>query len=299
VSALTEVIGPSDRRPSDRRPSDRRRPAVTVDPGAVTAPDGAGRTPGSQGRSRRARWHRAVSPVAIVGLWVLLSETGVISSSKLPPAWTVAKTAWQLTSSGVLETNLLASLERVVIGLAIGVTVGVTLALVSGLSRLGEVTVDPPLQALKALPILAALPLIIVWFGIGQTSKLVIIASAVSFPIYVNLVAGIRGIDPKLLEAAKTLDLSRYQTIRNIVLPGAADSFLVGLRFATATAWLVLVVSEQINATSGIGYLMENAEDYFRIDIIIVGLFVYALLGIGSDALVRAGERRYLRWRSA
>jgi sulfonate transport system permease protein len=250
-------------------------------------------------RRRHVPGLRLVSPLVLLGAWALASGTGMISSEKLPTAWTVAKTGWQLISAGTLESNLWSSLERVIVGLTAGVVVGAVLAVAVGLNRSADVVVDPPMQAFRALPVLALVPLFIVWFGIGQEMKYLMIAFAVAFPIYINLSAGIRDIDPKLLEAACTLDLGRLATIRHVVIPGAAASFLVGLRFALATSWLVLVVCEQVNATSGIGYLMQNAENYFRTDIIIVGLIVYAVLGLGSDALVRWGERRLLRWRSA
>jgi sulfonate transport system permease protein len=153
------------------------------------------------------------------------------------------------------------------------------------------------MQAFRTLPIFALLPLFVVWVGIGQASKLDMIAFATSFPIYINLYAGIRGIDPKLLEAARTLRLSRLETLRHIVIPGTMAAFLVGLRFATATAWLVLVVVEQVNASSGIGFLMANAESYLEVNIIVVGLVIYAALGLLSDSLVRFSERRVLAWR--
>ena len=166
-----------------------------------------------------------------------------------------------------------------------------------GLSRLGEDAVDAPLQMVRTLPHLALVPLFILWFGIGETPKIALVALGAVFPIYLNLFAGIRGVDPKLVEAANTLGLSRGELIRHVILPGALPSALVGLRYALGVAWLSLVVGEQINAQSGIGYMMMDAREFLRTDIIMVGLLVYALLGLGADQLVRALERRALVWR--
>ncbi|MEI9891707.1 MAG: ABC transporter permease subunit [Caulobacteraceae bacterium] len=206
---------------------------------------------------------------------------------------------WGLIVSGELATNLAVSLARVLAGLAIGVTVGSVLALAAGLSRLGEGLVDPPLQMLRTLPALALTPLFIVWFGIGETPKVGLIALAVTFPIYLNLFNGIRGVDVKLAEAGRTLGLNNWELIREVVLPGALPSFLVGFRYALSVSVLVLVVAESVNASAGLGYLINDARDYLRTDIIVVCLILYALLGLLADNLVRFIERRALAWRPA
>jgi sulfonate transport system permease protein len=210
----------------------------------------------------------------------------------------VGRTAVLLVQTGQLQQNLLVSLGRVTVGLTLGVGIGTALALIAGLTRLGDDLVDPVVQMLRTLPALALIPMFIVWFGIGETAKIAVIAFATGFPVYLNLYAGIRGTDRGLIEAARTLDLTRFQMVRRVVLPGAMASFLVGLRYSAGIAWLVLVVSEQINATTGIGAMMENAQDFLRTDVIVLGLVVYATLGLLSDALVRLLERRALRWRS-
>ena len=195
-----------------------------------------------------------------------------------------------------MPENLIVSLRRILIGLAIGVLAGLVLAVVSGLTALGEDFIDAPVQMIRAMPILALVPLDIIWFGIGEQAKIVLIAFAVMFPIYLNTHAAIRRIDPRFLELASTLRLSRRQVVRRVVLPGALPGFFTGLRFAAAIAWLVLVVSEQINANRGLGYLMNKAQEFDQTDVIVVGLLVYGTLGLLSDALVRLVERRALRW---
>jgi sulfonate transport system permease protein len=242
------------------------------------------------------RW---VSPLAMLLLWEGASRAGLIPPNILAAPSTVLHSLWVLIVSGDLASNLAVSLARVLAGLAIGVTAGSVLALAAGLSRLGEGLVDPPLQMLRTLPALALTPLFIVWFGIGETPKIALIALGVAFPIYLNLYNGIRGVDVKLMEAGRTLGLSSWQLVCEVVLPGALPSFLVGFRYALSVSILVLVVAESVNASAGLGYLINNARDYLRTDIIVVCLVLYALLGLLADTLVRLIERRALAWRPA
>ncbi len=246
---------------------------------------------------RSGVWRRAVSPVLLLVCWQLASSSGLISTRVLAAPTTVLDAGWALIASGELSNHLWVSLGRVARGLCIGVSAGLGLALVSGLFRLGEDLLDPPLQMLRTLPVLALVPLFILWFGIGETPKIALVALGTLFPIYLNTYAGIRGIDNKLVEVASSLPLNRLGLIVHVILPGALPSFLVGLRYSLGVAWLILVISEQINATAGIGYLMTNAREFMRTDIIVVGLVVYSLLGLLTDALVRVLERRVLSWR--
>ena len=245
-------------------------------------------------RLSRQRW---LSPLALILLWELGARTGVIPAHVLAAPSTVTLTAWRMILSGELPINMLVSLGRAMAGLAIGLVVGSTLAIVAGLSRAGDAMVDPPVQMLRTLPSLALTPLFIVWFGIGETPKIALIALGTTFPIYLNLYGGIRGIDPKLIEAARTFGLRGADLIRHVILPGALPAFLLGLRFALAGSWLILVVAELINASAGLGYLINNARDFARTDVIVVCLVIYALLGLGADGLVRALERHALAWR--
>jgi sulfonate transport system permease protein len=150
---------------------------------------------------------------------------------------------------------------------------------------------------IRTLPFLGLVPLFILWFGIGEAPKVALVALGTTFPIYLNLFAGIRAVDVKLVEAATVFGLNRGQLVRHVILPGALPSALVGLRYALSVAWLSLVIAEQLNANAGIGYLINDARDFLRTDIIVVGLLVYALLGLTADALVRFLERRALAWR--
>jgi sulfonate transport system permease protein len=257
--------------------------------------------PRTRGAARAAfestHLRRAIGPLAILVVWQLLSSTGLVSARVLAAPTVVAETGWNLLATGELQNHLWVSLGRVARGLLLGVTTGLVLALVAGLFRLGEDLLDPAIQMLRTLPVLALVPLFILWFGIGETPKVLLVALGTLFPVYLNTYAGIRSIDVKLIEAASTMGLNRLGLIAHVILPGALPSALVGLRYSLGIAWLVLVVSEQINATAGIGYLMTNAREFLRTDIIVVGLVVYSLLGLGTDLLVRALERRILVWR--
>ncbi|NLU84254.1 ABC transporter permease [Rhodococcus sp. HNM0569] len=246
---------------------------------------------------RPIRFGLAIGPLLLLGLWVAASASGQLDPKTLSAPWTVVTTAWELIDDGRLQSNLLTSVERALIGGVLGVVFGVVLALISGLSRIGEALVDGPVQIKRSIPTLALMPLAILWFGIGEEMKILLIALSVFVPIYINTHAALRSIDARYVELAETLDLSRGQFVRKVALPGALPGFFTGLRMAVTVAWLALVVVEQVNATSGIGYLMFQARNYGLTDIIIVGLVVYAVLGFGSDLLVRSAERRALAWR--
>jgi len=238
-----------------------------------------------------------ISPLAFLALWELGSRTGVIPERTLAAPSSVLVTLWQMIVSGELPDNLAVSFLRVAAGLAIGITVGVVLGLTAGLSSKGEAAIDPIIQIKRTIPTLALTPLFIVWFGIGETPKIALIAFASVFPVYLNLYSGIRGVDVRLVEGARSFGLSKAEVIWHVILPGALPSLLVGLRYSLSIAILVLVVAEQINASAGLGYLVNNARDFMRTDIIVVCLLVYAALGLGADALVRAIESRALAWR--
>jgi sulfonate transport system permease protein len=243
------------------------------------------------------QWLRVLSPFALLAAWQIASSAGLISSHTLAPPSRVIASFWQLAADGALQHHLLVSLGRVAKGMALAILIGGSLALLSGLSRLGEYIIDAPMQMLRTLPVLALIPFFIIWFGIGEMPKVALVTVAATFPIYLTLYAGIRGVDIKLVELAKVIGLSRPALIRHVILPAALPTALVGLRYALGISWLILVAAEQINATSGVGYLMNDARDFMRTDILVVGLLIYAFLGLVVDILVRWLERRLLAWR--
>ncbi|WP_280432565.1 ABC transporter permease [Nocardia brasiliensis] len=281
---------------------------ATLDAG-VLGRLGRGRAPAAAPAKRKPAGRRlgpgrpipfgvALGPALLIAAWVLGSASGALDPETLPAPWVVAQTAGDLATDGRLQSNLLTSVQRAGIGLVIGVLAGLILALVAGLSRIGEALVDGPIQIKRAIPTLALIPLFIVWFGIGEEMKLVVITTSVAIPIYLNTHAYLRSVDARYVELAQTVGLSRWGFIRRVALPGSLPGFFIGLRLAVTIAWLALVVVEQVNATSGIGYLMTQARTYGQIDVIVVGLVIYGLLGLFGDLAVRAVERKALSWRS-
>jgi sulfonate transport system permease protein len=272
-------------------------------------PSGAGGGAGDAGRAipagrkrRRRGLLRLISPVVLLLLWQGENKLGLVSTQKLPPPTQVWSTAVSLVTTnspayGTLQDAMLVSLERVAIGFGCGATAGILLAMITGLSRVGENAVDPPLQMLRTLPLFGLIPVFIVWFGIGELPKILLIAIGTAIPLYLNTFAGIRSVDGKLAELGRVLHLRRSELITQIVLPGALPQVFVGLRLSLGAAWLSLVVAEQINANAGLGFMINQAEQFDRNDVIFVCLLVYCILGLLTDALVRLLERRALAWR--
>jgi sulfonate transport system permease protein len=246
-----------------------------------------------------ARWSYFAGPLLLLGLWLFAVGVLHVPATKIPSPGSVVSALRQEISNGQLGTALGVSVKRVVLGLLLGVAVGSLLAMFSGLTKVGERLVDATMHMLRTMPVLALLPVFVVWFGIGEEAKVVVIAWAVAFPIYINLFAGIKSIDPKLIEAGQVLGLSRLGLIRQVILPGALPQFLTGLRLAMGVAWLVLVAAEEINAVSGLGYMISNAENLEQTNIIFAVLIVFSLLGVASDVIVRLIERWALAWRSS
>jgi sulfonate transport system permease protein len=269
----------------------------------VTAPSGIVLTSPILRRRRRVRVRvprtvrRIVGPLVVIILWQVVCSAGVFTSYEVASPIAVFDAGRELAVQGVLLPNLLISLRRVLEGLGLGVGIGLTLAVLSGLFRAGEDLLDPVVQAARAVPILGLVPLAIIWFGVGEMPKIFLIALGSTFAIYINTFAGIRGVDTKLVEAGETFGLDRWGLVRKIILPGALPNFLIGLRLALVGSWLIVIVAEEINAQSGLGYLIMQAQTTDRTDIMMLGLAIYAILGLLADALVRLLERRLLTWR--
>ena len=250
-------------------------------------------------RTARLSWlRRWPSPIILLAVWQLGSMLTLIPEEKIASPAQILATGKQLVLDGTLGSETLVSVQRVALGFAIGAVIGVALAVLAGLSRLGEDAVDPPMQMLRTLPHFGLIPLLIVWMGIGETPKIALIALGVTFPLYLNTFAGIRSIDRKFLEAARTLHLNRRQRLRHVVIPGAIPQALVGLRQSLGVAWLSLIVAETVSASSGLGYMINHAREFLQTDVIVVGLAVYSILGLLTDSVVRYLERRALSWRS-
>ena len=237
-----------------------------------------------------------VVPVLLLALWQVVVNLGVYSRSQLPAPLDVVAALRELADIGLLWPNVSASLERVAVGFAVGGLAATLVGLVVGLSRQAEALLAPTLQAIRAVPSLAWVPLLILWLGIGEGPKLTLIAIGAFFPVYTALVAGIRQIDRKLIEVGRAYGLRGASLAREVLLPAALPSLLTGLRLGLAQAWLFLVAAELIAASAGLGFLLTDAQNTGRADIIVLSIILLALIGKGSDGLLALAERRLLRW---
>lgn len=249
------------------------------------------------GPGRALRYGRVLGPLLLIAAWSAASAAGLLDERILPTPWNVVATAGNLLSTGELQSNMLTSVSRAGLGLLTGVAVGTVLAASAGLSRIGEALIDGWMQVQRALPALGLIPLMILWLGIGEPMKVVVISLSAAIFTYVNTYASLTGIDSRYVELAEVVGLSRWQFIRRVVAPGALPGFFVGLRLSVTSSWVALIVVEQINATSGLGYMMFQAQQYAQTEVIIVGLGFYGLFGFVSDAVLRIMERRVLSWR--
>lgn len=230
-------------------------------------------------------------PVGLVVLWEIAAQAGWLSSRILPEPLAVLKAAWHLAVSGELWVHLGVSSGRAASGFAVGGGLGLLLGLLTGTFRQAEILLDTTLQMVRNIPALALIPLVILWFGIDETSKLFLVSVGVFFPIYLNTFHGIRSVDKGLIEMAKSYGLSGWPLYRDVILPGALPSILVGVRFALGLVWVLLIVAETISAQSGIGYMTMNAREFLQTDVVLVGILLYALLGKLADVLARGLEK--------
>lgn len=240
---------------------------------------------------------RASVPALLFVLWWLGTESGHIPSSVLASPREVVLALVELEQSGQLQAFLFASLQRAGLGVALGVTAGLLLGVLAGLSALGEELVDPTMQMLRAVPFLAVVPLYISWFGIGDEFKVILIASSSAMPMYAYTYLGVRGVDRKVIEAARSFGLSGVGLLSQVILPSALPNLLMALRICLAISVVGLIAAEQVGTTEGIGYLVLLAKQYYRQDYMVLCVALYAALGIVFDLMIRALERYTMPWR--
>ena len=238
-------------------------------------------------------------PVFLIVAWQIASRTGVLSSRILPEPLAVGRAFYELAASGELWTHLRVSLWRAAAGFGLGAALGLALGLLNGSSRRAATLLDTTVQMVRNIPALALIPLVILWFGIDEAAKLFLLSVGVFFPVYLNTFHGIRAVDAGLIEMARSYGLSGWPLYRDVILPGALPSILVGVRFSLGLVWVLLIVAETISAQAGIGYMTMNAREFLQTDVVLVGVLLYALLGKAADLAARALERRFLRWNPA
>ena len=279
---------------STPRKADAGAAASTAMPGGAAASVAASRR--RPALAALAPW---ALPAALVAFWQVAAQAGWLSSRILPEPWQVLTAFWSLAESGELWSHLRTSLWRAAVGFGIGAGLGLLLGLLNGSSRRAETLLDTTLQMIRNIPALALIPLVILWFGIDETAKLFLLAVGVFFPVYLNTFHGIRSADQGLIEMARSYGLSGWALYRDVILPAALPSILVGVRFSLGLVWVLLIVAETISAQSGIGYMTMNAREFLQTDVVLVGILLYALLGKAADLAARALERHFLRWNPA
>lgn len=260
----------------------------------------AGRTserPGAALSHIPAALHGWIVPVAILLIWQLAAALHLVSATLLPAPSQIIGQAFRLLGNGELLQHMGISFYRAGVGFALGSAAGLLLGLSTGLGKLAERTLDPSLQMLRMIPMLSLVPLFILWFGVGEFSKILMISLGAFFPVYVNTFLGIRGVELKLLEVTGIYQFTRWQLLRRVIIPSALPNILLGLRLSLGTAWLVLVVAEMMGASAGVGYMIQDARAYSQTDIVFVGIAIFAIVGKLSDSAVRLLEKRWLRWR--
>jgi len=238
-------------------------------------------------------------PLLIIVLWQAASAVGWISVRVLPAPGDVVLAGWKLLKTGELERNIWVSFWRAIVGLAVGGGIGFAFGLANGLSQLSNKLTDTTLQMIRNVPHLALIPLVILWFGIDEGAKLFLVALGVFFPIYLNTLHGIKTVDPQLIEMGRSYGMTDRELFRRVIFPGALPSIFVGLRFALGIMWLTLIVAETIAASSGLGYMAMQAREFMLIDVVVLGILIYALLGKLADSASRLLERLTLSWHPA
>ncbi|GMK38859.1 sulfonate ABC transporter permease [Paenibacillus sp. CCS19] len=237
-----------------------------------------------------------ILPVAVLVLWEAASALGLVSDSALPAPSRIAKAFWQLCVSGDMAEHLTSSAIRAGGGFLLGGATGLLLGIFTGLGRWAERTLDPTIQMLRTVPLLTLIPLFILWFGVGEFSKVLLIALGSFFPLYFHTHLGVRSADRKLYEVTRILQYSKLHLLTKLIIPAALPNILLGIRLSVGASWLLLAVAEMMGASAGVGYMIQDARVYAQTDIVFVGIIMFALVGKLSDSIVRMVERRCLRW---
>ncbi len=246
--------------------------------------------------ARLAGW---LLPALLVIIWEVLARRGDIAPNVLPAPSAIALAGWQALKSGELVHHMAVSTARALAGLAVGGAFGLVLGIANGLSGLSRRYTDTTLQMVRNVPHLALIPLVILWFGIDEEAKLFLVALGVFFPIYINTLHGVRTVDPQLIEMGRVYGMGPLALFRQVILPGALPSIFVGLRFALGIMWLTLIVAETIAASSGLGYMAMQAREFLLVDVVVLAILIYALLGKLADVLTAGLEHLCLQWHPA
>lgn len=238
-------------------------------------------------------------PFLIIVIWEVSNKTGLLANTILPAPSAVLKAGYEQAISGTLWTHLQISTTRALLGFVIGGSLAFIIGIINGIVPVAQRYLDTTIQMLRNIPNLALIPLVIIWFGVGEEGKIFLVAISVFFPIYVNTYHGIRNIDPRLIEMGKIYNLSKTKLFFKVIILGAMPSILVGIRYSLGIMWLTLIVAETVAASSGIGYMSMNAREYMQLDIVVLAIILYAILGKVADSIARLLEKKLLKWNPA
>lgn len=237
-----------------------------------------------------------IVPIVLLGSWQLFSSIGWISNRVLPNPIDIFTAAVELTKSGQLAADVWISTQRAFWGFVVGGGIGFLLGLANGLSKTAESLLDSSIQMIRNIPHLALIPIVILWFGIEEEAKLFLVALGTFFPIYLNTFHGIRSVDKSLIEMANVYGLKGFSLFSQVIFPASLPSILVGVRYALGITWVTLIVAETIASNSGIGYMAMNAREFMQLDVVVLSIILYALLGKMSDLTAKSVEKRFLKW---
>jgi sulfonate transport system permease protein len=241
----------------------------------------------------------SVLPVVVLIAWQALGSIGILPAQLFSSPLLIVMTFIDLVQSGEMGMHLQISLTRAFLGFALGGFLGLLLGIIVGMQKKSEEYLNPSIQMLRTVPLLAITPLFIMWFGFGELSKVLLIALGAFFPLYLQTFLGLRNVDKKLYDVALILEFSRREQITKLMIPAALPNILLGIRLALSAAWMCLVVAELLGADRGVGFMIQDARSFMQTDVVFVGIIIFALAGKISDSFVRFLENYLLKWQDS
>ncbi|MFJ7851202.1 ABC transporter permease [Peribacillus frigoritolerans] len=252
-----------------------------------------------QSKLAKSALRGSVLPVVVLIAWQALGSVGILPAQLFSSPLLIVMTFIDLVQSGEMGMHLQISLTRAFLGFALGGFLGLLLGVIVGMQKKSEEYLNPSIQMLRTVPLLAITPLFIMWFGFGELSKVLLIALGAFFPLYLQTFLGLRNVDKKLYDVALILEFSRREQITKLMIPAALPNILLGIRLALSAAWMCLVVAELLGADRGVGFMIQDARSFMQTDVVFVGIIIFALAGKISDSLVRFLENHLLKWQDS
>lgn len=252
-----------------------------------------------QSKIAKSALRGSVLPVVVLIAWQSLGSIGILPAQLFSSPLLIVTTFIDLVQSGEMAMHLQISLTRALLGFALGGFLGLMMGVIVGMQKKSEEYLNPSIQMLRTVPLLAITPLFIMWFGFGELSKVLLIALGAFFPLYLQTFLGLRNVDKKLYDVARILEFSRLEQITKLMIPAALPNILLGIRLALSAAWMCLVVAELLGADRGVGFMIQDARSFMQTDVVFVGIIIFALAGKISDSFVRFLENHLLKWQDS